>query len=146
MTVAKTGLAGSVLAAILASACGGATDEAVATEILQATPTYDRDVRPILERHCVACHDSRGERAGGVELDRFESAHSNRVRNACVSLTKEIIEAHGQFLRPYPKDPPRQTGVCGDWEPYSMPTGARTRMSTVEQLLLVRWVETGAPR
>lgn len=134
-------------AAVLLSlaACGEATLDEVAPEVFELQPTYEAHIRPLLARHCATCHSGHGLRDGGVELDRYESAYSNRVRNTCVSVNAEVTERFAEYLLPVPRD-----GVarphCDDWEPLTMPPGARTRLTLEEQIILARWVELGAPR
>jgi hypothetical protein len=129
---------------LVAASCGEAIED-VDPMLAQAAPTYERDIRPLYARHCVACHDAHGLRAGGVELDRYDNAHATRVKSACTSITPDLIEEYAEELLPYLGDPPQRAAVpCGDWEPLSMPAGAQPRLTRAEQLILVRWVATGA--
>ena len=135
----------SLWVTLLVAACGGAPRAEVDPALTVAQPTYANDIRPLYERHCVACHDGHGVRAGGVELDRFDSAKATRVKSACTSITPELIAEYAASLLPYLGDPPAREPVpCGEWEPLSMPAGAQPKLTRAEQLILVRWVATGA--
>ncbi len=129
----------------LSSACNGGTVQAVSPELFLASPTYEGSIQFILRDRCVACHDSHGKIAGGVELDTYASAYSNRVRNACVSITPALVDRFAEVLMPHPTNPPTEQVVCNDWEPLTMPNGAEPLLTPAEQVLLVRWVEIGAP-
>lgn len=130
----------SLLALFLLTACGAG--EAVSLDVLhEATPTYAADIRPLYEKHCVACHDGNGVRAGGVELERYENAFSTRVKSACTSIEPDLVERYAEHLYPYAGGSP-----CGDWAVFSMPDGAKSRMTRAEQIILVRWVVTGGLR
>ena len=135
--------AGALLASV---ACGGESLSTLDPRLEQFTPTYERDVRPVLQRHCVTCHRLSGKLLGGVALDSFETAWANRVRNACTAIVPELVEKYRDHLLPVPRDPPAQQKTCGDWKVYSMPTKAQPSMTLAEQVVLVRWVATGATR
>ena len=51
-----------------------------------AIPTYERDIRPLLKKHCTACHNTRkvsdAEVSGGLALDTFEAIQAARQRKA----------------------------------------------------------------
>ena len=105
-------------------------------------PVYQDDIAPLLREYCVPCHSRLGLRRGGVELDTYQAAYSGRVHNACVALSPEVIDRFGDALtRQYGNT----TTPCDGWNPLSMPSGARSRMTIAEQVLFARWVETGAP-
>lgn len=126
------------------TACG--SEDVTTADVSDLLPTYTHDVRPILERSCVPCHTSDGFRAGGVELDRYETAYETAVKNACVSIDPRLIERFAASLQPAPRDPPQDRPTCADWAPMTMPPDAFDRLTPFEQLVLVRWVELGAPR
>lgn len=104
------------------------------------TPTYTEHVRPILEEHCVRCHRAE-RRDGDVELDRYASARSTRVRSACTSIRPELVEAFGEHLLPGSGDPV----PCRDWVVGSMPPGAVEHLDLWQQDVFVRWIVVGAP-
>lgn len=128
------------------AACGGDPLATLDPELEKIRPSYERDVRPVLQRHCVICHASGGVPLGGVELDSYETAWGNRVRNACTSIIPALVERYRDHLQPTPRDPSEVQQTCGVWEMYSMPTDAQPRPTLAEQLILVRWVATGAAR
>lgn len=136
-------------AAALLASCGPESLEAEVSEALSAEPTYALHIAPLLERHCVACHDGHGPRSGGVELDRFISAYSNRYRNACVSVSEDLAEQFAEALTPSYL-PPRfddrdDPDACEELDVFSMPPGAKSKMTPYEQVLLIRWIEIGTP-
>src|SRR5438270_187092 len=49
-----------------------------ASVVRSSESTYWQDVRPVLRKHCTACHNARNvketEVSGGVTLDTFEAA------------------------------------------------------------------------
>jgi hypothetical protein len=49
------------------------SNETVSSAVPSTTPTYYRDVLPILQQHCIACH-----RAGGIAPMSFESYEAAR--------------------------------------------------------------------
>lgn len=118
-------------------ACGIA--EAPSLEALhERTPTYAADIAPIYEKHCVACHDGNGVRAGGVELERYENAFSTRVKSTCTAIEPDLVDRYSEHLYPFGGD-----SACVDWAIFSMPAGAKSKMTRAEQIILVRWVVTG---
>jgi hypothetical protein len=126
--------------------CGATTLDEVSPEVWALEPTYEQHVRPLFETHCTSCHSSLGARAGGVELDQYESAFAGRVHQVCVTVEPEVVARFGAALTPFQRSgqPPR--APCEGWEVGSMPTGARSGLLLDEQVILARWVETGAAR
>ncbi len=133
------------LVLLLAGGCGASPLDAVNPAIFTASPTYAHDIAPLLRESCVPCHASNGVLAGGVELDRYDSAYSGRVRNACVAVREELVAEFAEVLMPTPRDPPVAQSPCNGWVPFSMPTGAASPLSASDQVLLLRWVELGGP-
>ncbi len=115
-----------------------------ADRIRASTPTYEKDIKPLMVRYCEDCHTSEGLRSGGVELDRYASLRSAKEKNVCVSVEAPIIEEFKADLMPYRGDPPLTVTVCGRWATYSMPTHADSKMTYLEQLTFAQWVATGA--
>lgn len=105
-------------------------------------PSYALDVEPLLQEHCVRCHEDDGRLDGGVGLSSYASARSTRIRSACTSLDPRRIEAAGDVLRS--EGDPAGTAPCSRWEAASMPPGALLPWSGSEQDLFLRWIETGA--
>lgn len=133
-----------LLLVLLLASCGG--DEANSPELLAAEPTYERDIRPLYERYCVECHSREGAKAGGVELDRYESAFGTRVKAACTAVRPALVERYEALLQPTPRSGGDDRGTCAEWEIFSMPTAVKDKLTPHEQVLLLRWIETGAPR
>lgn len=135
------------LVALALAACGGDTIDwsRVAAEARATTPTYSAQIEPLLRENCVECHTRHGLRAGGVELDLYESARSTAQHNACVSISEELIAQFAGALRAPLRERPGG-GPCGDWKVFGMPPGASSKLSPYEQALLARWIEVGAPR
>lgn len=125
--------------------CGEATLDDLPDSVFLLEPTYAEHIRPLFTNYCVACHGGVGERAGGVELDRFESAHAGAVHHACVSVREDVVDHFGELLLPYQRSGQAARPPCDGWEVGSMPTGARSHLTLEEQVILVRWVAVGAP-
>jgi len=132
--------------ALVLSACSQDPLDETTNAIRASTPSYAKDIKPLMVRYCEDCHTSDGLRAGGVELDRYVSLFWARQKNACVSIEAPLIEEFAEFLMPYSGFPPIEPAVtpCGKWQPYSMPEHADSKMTHVEQLMFVQWVATGA--
>ncbi len=130
---------------LLALCACGPSDvlDSVDPSIFEADVTYRARISPIYRKRCIGCHTSAGLRLGGVELDTYEAAAGSRLRSACTSAQPELLELFDDTLRQI------RSGVfeepCDGWKIYSMPDGAKSRMSPNEQALLLRWIELGAP-
>ncbi len=74
----------SISCCLVAFACGdSSTNDPTPPE--DTTPTYYKDVAPIIEQHCLSCHESGGiGAAGGYQYDSYESVveHANAIKNA----------------------------------------------------------------
>jgi hypothetical protein len=111
--------------------------------VFETLPSYDLHIAPLLNKACVSCHDAHGLIAGGVELDRYETAFDSRLKNVCTAVTPIVIERFSHVLRSVRQDP--LEAPCSTWKAFSMPKGAKSRMTLFEQVLFARWVEIGAP-
>ncbi len=87
-----------------------------------SSPTFYRDVLPLVQTHCAGCHYQGG--IGGSDLSDYDTAFG--LRDAIVSKT-----AAGE-MPPWPPDPNCQAFV-----------GARF-ISSAEKSLLKKWRDTGA--
>ena len=116
--------------------CGAINLDEVPPEVWALEPTYEQHVRPLFEKHCVSCHTSLGARSGGVELDAYES----------VAVEPEVVSRFAAVLEPFQRSGEPIRPACDGWEVGSMPAGARPGLLLEEQIILGRWVETGAPR
>jgi hypothetical protein len=132
----------TLLGAALAG-CG--SDDALATAS-SLEPNYTHHIAPLLARACVSCHTRDGLRAGGVELDAYETARVTAVKNACVSVTPALIEAFAPVLKPVERSSEPERPTCADWAPFTMPPDALDKLTPHEQVLLLRWIETGMPQ
>lgn len=129
---------GLPLAAILTGGC--ATPDPYDTGIAPGHPGFDADVLPIMQQHCVRCHEDGGREDGGIAVDTWERAHSARVAIACASVGTDIADAYGEDLRTA-----YGPGTCEGLPQLTMPPGAMTKLTVAEQLVLVRWVADGGP-
>jgi len=108
---------------------------------LPADVSYAEHVAPVLQRHCVRCHEEGGQLFAGVGVDQFLNARSTRVRSVCTAVGAAVVEAYADELTSASQP---EAGPCGPWAVGSMPPGAKYRLTGVEQELLARWVATGA--
>ncbi|MBK6686663.1 MAG: hypothetical protein IPG45_19505 [Deltaproteobacteria bacterium] len=129
---------------LLVVGCGPRTLAEVDPAVFDSTPTYASQVAPLYGRSCVSCHSSDGLRAGGVELDRYDSAYAGQVHQVCTAINAEVRDHFAEFLKPAPRQG-EERGPCEGWELESMPTGAVRALSLEEQVILARWLELGAP-
>ncbi len=123
--------------------CGCAPDVAsVVAGSIPETPSFASDVAPILEQHCVRCHDRDGTLDAGVELDNYVGARGARVSSTCTAIGDDVVDVYSADLLPEAgngSDVP-----CEPWQTLSMPPGAEVKLSIVEQVILAQWVATGA--
>jgi len=95
-------------------------------------PTYQKDIAPIMERHCVRCHEAGGVRYDGVVVDSYGGMIDELDEVVCTSIGRDVIDL-------YPD-------ACREREDiFSMPPGAAERLDLVEQVTLAIWVTNGAP-
>ncbi|HEY2157876.1 MAG TPA: c-type cytochrome domain-containing protein [Isosphaeraceae bacterium] len=99
-------------------------------------PTFERDVRPILARRCVACHAAKylddADTGGGLALDSFDAAMKGTAKRRAV--TPGMPAGSPLFARLI--DPDEDRRMPPDEEPLDGP--ARD--------LIRRWIDDGAPR
>jgi hypothetical protein len=89
---------------IAAAAACSSPSTSTSTETPPSTaPTYETDVRPILERHCFDCHTSNAG-LGGITLDTY--------RGALVAATHLQHAVGGREMPPWGAD---DSGRCGTW-------------------------------
>ncbi len=89
------------------------------------TPDFQRDIRPLLGKKCVACHgpDEHGRQAG-LRLDTFEGATKMRAIVPGDAAKSRVMARVTHATRPMP------------------PTGPR--LSETEVTLLRKWIDAGA--
>src|SRR5579863_8254611 len=117
--LAVTSLLVCIAATILASA---ATHHRTQISLPHQTPTFYRDVLPILQQHCQSCHRSQG--IGPMPLETYDQAR----RKAADMIAK--VTSHK--MPPWFADP--RFGHCAN-----DPT-----LSSQEIATLRAWVESGA--
>jgi uncharacterized membrane protein len=119
-----------LFAAILAAAgCGGSGDlplDQVDPDAAPAVPTYDQ-VYAILQRACVPCH------SGGSEAPVVQSPSAPQEDGAGDLDLENCVDIVAQ-----------RDGILETIDNNTMPTGAMPRLTSVEKLLIRRWVEQGA--
>jgi hypothetical protein len=108
------------------AARGAATGGAIAFPAVAgaAELTYVKDVAPILEKNCVACHSQGG--IGPFAMDRYETV------KGFAPMIREVIRT--DRMPPYNADP--HVGKFAD----------NKNLTSGEIRTIVRWVEAGAPR
>ena len=123
-------LAALLLAATLVAGagCGGSGDlplDQVDPDAAPAIPTYDQ-VYSVLQRACVPCH------SGGGDAPVTQSAFSPQEDGEDLNLENctDIVA--------------QRDGILETIDNNTMPTGALPRLTSVEKLLIRRWVEQGA--
>jgi len=113
---------------------------------------FPRDIQPVLDRHCLACHDAvphaaddgtpLGPRAGGVILsgDRgpmFSLSYAN------LTLRRQVADGRNE---PVSNKPPRSIGTSASPLMYKLMGGHYGVQASPGDLDMVRyWIETGAP-
>lgn len=90
----------------------------------QPPVTFSKDVAPVLDKHCIACH--RAGEAAPFALVTYEDAAKRAAQIAAVTRRR--------YMPPWPPEPGH-----GDF------AGAR-RLTVSELEVLQRWAATGAPR
>jgi len=103
---------------------------------VEPTPSFERDIKPILERRCTVCHNEkkRGDEevSGGLVLDRFEAVMAGTSNGKVVvpgdAEKSELIER-----------------LETDDVDLRMPMLEKP-LTEPQRLLIRRWVEAGAPR
>ncbi len=113
------GLGAVVSWALLLGGCGKEASSS------PTTVTWYRDIQPLVERTCAACHDGRG--VGGVDLLDVQSARAHAARMAFRVDAGEM-------------PPPALDPACRSY------AGAeRLNLTEEERARIVAWAEAGAP-
>jgi WD40 repeat protein len=112
----------AVLACVVLFACGGA--------VQADDPTYWKDIRPVLRRHCTVCHSTKNLKeidvSGGIALDNVAAVRDAKLMQAGKARDSLLITilSHQDENKRMPKDA----------DP--LPSETIT--------LLRRWIDTGA--
>ena len=125
--------------------------EASAIEPIPGIPDvfdFPRDIQPILDRHCVSCHDytphkgaAFGPRAGGVVLN---GDHGVMFSHSYAALTARHQIADGRDL-PKSNLPPRAIGAAASPLMNKIGGGHHgVKLSPQETAMIRYWIETGA--
>lgn len=111
---------------LLSAALGGADEP----------PSYESAIKPLLARHCTACHNPKKlddpDLSGGLALDSYEAVLKGSTQHRVIEpghadkseLIKRVNESDEDRRMPLLDDP----------------------LSEAERRLLSRWVDAGAPR
>jgi hypothetical protein len=109
---------------------------AIATSAGDDLPTFERDVRPILARSCVPCHNTRNlkrsELSGGLALDSYEAV----LRGAPGQKVVQPGKASDSALVGRLSDPDEDRRMPLSDDP----------LPPEQQLLIARWIDAGAAR
>lgn len=101
---------------------------------------FPRDIQPILDRHCVECHNS-DDRAGGVEL---VGDHTPRFSVSYWSIYRHRLVADGWNL-PKSNYPPRGIGTSASpLMKYIEPDHYDVKLSKQEKDAIRWWIESSA--
>jgi uncharacterized membrane protein len=126
----RSSFATILFAAMLAGAAGCGSGDLPLDQVdpgaAPAVPTYDQ-VYAILQRACVPCH------GGGSSAPATQSAFSPQEDGGEDLNLENCVDIVAQ-----------RDGILERIENNTMPTGALPRLTSVEKLLIRRWVEQGA--
>ncbi|MBX6311373.1 MAG: hypothetical protein IRY99_00390 [Isosphaeraceae bacterium] len=104
--------------------------------LAEEAPTYERDVRPLLKKHCTVCHNAKkvddADLSGGLALDTFEAALRGTAEHPVIrpgkagesELYRRLVDPDEERRMPLSEDP----------------------LPEAERDLIRRWIEAGAPR
>jgi hypothetical protein len=92
------------------------------------TPTFERDIRPILKTYCFSCHGEQGQKKSGLDL---------RLRRFLVS--------GGDFGPAIVPGKPQESYLLERVRKGEMPPGKSAKKLSPEQITLIeRWIAAGA--
>jgi hypothetical protein len=101
-----------------------------------STPTYERDIKPLLARHCTICHKASNRRlldvSGGLALDSYDAILAGTARKKVVipgrlsqsELARRIADPDADRRMPLNEDP----------------------LPAKQLKLISRWIAAGTPR
>jgi cytochrome c553 len=91
-----------------------------------AAPTFNKDVAPIIDRHCARCHGD-GQLASRIALTTYEGAHERAASIRAMVASRA--------MPPWPADPARSLKFRND-----------ARLSQKDIHTIVAWADAGAPK
>lgn len=101
---------------------------------LDPSPDFNREVRPLLSRHCFKCHGpDDAARKGGLRLDLRDAAIAPAKSGAVAVVPGQAAESE-LVKRIQSNDP----------DEIMPPPSTKDALSAAERAVLVRWVQTGA--
>jgi hypothetical protein len=104
--------------------------------VADETPSYERDIKPLLAKHCTICHSKKNlddtDLSGGLALDSYEAVLSGKGDRRV--LVPKGVDASALYQRLVETDEDRRMPLAE--EPLAEPARA----------LIRRWIEAGAPR
>ena len=104
-------------------------------------PDFPRDVQPILDQHCLGCHDY-DKRAGGVILSGDRGPMFSHSYYTLV-VTKQVRDGRNQARSNYP---PRILGSGGSPLMAKLdPSHYEVRVSPLQRQTVRLWLDAGAP-
>jgi len=104
-------------------------------------PDFPRDIQPILDRHCVRCHNP-DTRTGGVDLCGDHNPFFS-MSYYCLSMWGQILDGRND--------------IRSDWAPYARGSGGSPLMDKIlgnhhgvsvtadERRMVMQWLDTAAP-
>jgi hypothetical protein len=102
---------------------------------------FPRDIQPILDRHCLKCHDC-GQREGGVALSGDRGPHYSLSYYTLTART-QVADGRNRAKSNYP---PRALGSSASALLNKLePAHHEVRVSPLERKTVRLWIETGAP-
>jgi hypothetical protein len=106
------------------------------TAVADEAPTYERDIKPLLAKHCTICHSKKNvddiDLSGGLALDSYEAVLSGRRDHRVV--VPSGADASPLYQRLVEADEDRRMPLAE--EPLAEPARVSIR----------RWIEAGTPR
>jgi len=101
-----------------------------------ASPSYERDIRPLLSRRCTTCHNTGKKEvydvSGGLALDSYESILAGTGRHKVVVAGKSTESELAKRLT----DPDEDRRMPLSEEP----------LRSSDQAVIRRWIDAGLPR
>ncbi len=126
---------------LICAACTPVLPGDLDTGDVPAVVTFTEHIEPLMQEWCVRCHDSNGELDGGVALDTYRAVYGARVKNTCVTVGQDVVDAYADVLLPLAGQ--QDLAACEGWAVGSMPPGAQPHLTLSQQVTLAEWVAQG---